>query len=193
MRDSQGTRTAVTFNSSGATTFALYKAHLRSSSSVATASNSQRKIGYINGTYHIVYESAGEIWHSSSTDNGATWSQEFLASDGTGTNRQPSLAVSQYWSSEGPVVAIAWESCSANCSSIYLRGRYNDGSWGSTSLLWGGLCDPGFEGAAPAIAMEDDFQVVAWKAKRTDGWGDAGIFYWISGDGDYHFVTGTDQ
>lgn len=69
----------------------VYKAHVGSSNSNMTGSNNQRKVmrdPY--GTFHLVYESGGEIWYSTSTD-GSNWSNETMISDGSGGNFSPSL------------------------------------------------------------------------------------------------------
>lgn len=86
---------------------AHYKAYLRSSSTVPTATSGQRKIiRDVSGTYHMVYESAHEIWYSKSTD-GTNWSPEILASEGDPSyyNRSPSITVQ-----DNPhLVIVVWE------------------------------------------------------------------------------------
>ena len=75
---------------------ALYKAHLYSTSSTSTTSNSQRKIVQSStGVWAMVYESSNQIWACRSTD-GTTWETEKLISDNTTVyvNGYPSIAVS---------------------------------------------------------------------------------------------------
>jgi|GEM_PF-3567635 len=72
--------TPVIFRSANDTIKARYKTHLGSSLATATGYNNQRKLVKRNTTYHLVYPSAGDIWYTSSTDNGATWSPEQLVS-----------------------------------------------------------------------------------------------------------------
>ncbi|MBI3004054.1 MAG: T9SS type A sorting domain-containing protein [Ignavibacteriales bacterium] len=97
---------AVVFKQSGATVTAKYKAYQASSYGDATGYNNQRKMDVhvvgSNTIHHIVYESGGDIWYSTST-NGATWTNEILVSDGLSNSHNPSIAVS----SSG-TVAIVW-------------------------------------------------------------------------------------
>jgi hypothetical protein len=72
----------------------IYKAHrLSDREGQPTRSANQRKLDIDPfGTYHLVYESAGEVWYTQSED-GVAWSQEELVSDFTHTAVNPSLAV----------------------------------------------------------------------------------------------------
>jgi hypothetical protein len=71
------------FNSDSSTATALYKVHLMSDAEAQpTMRCNQRKIDIDSfGVYHMVYESAGEIWYTQSLDSGSTWSPEELVSD----------------------------------------------------------------------------------------------------------------
>ena len=89
-------QSAVRFNASGASVTAQCHGHMRASSSTATGPNTQRKICFIAGKYHAVFESMGEIWYTQSTD-GSTWDREIRLSDGSGRNRQPALGPDQSW------------------------------------------------------------------------------------------------
>ncbi len=73
--------TPVVFKSANDVVKARYKGHLISSSNNATEWNGQRKLVNWGGVYHLVYQSAGDIWYSSSTDNGATWIPEQKVSE----------------------------------------------------------------------------------------------------------------
>jgi len=90
-------QTGVVFKTSNATAVAKYKAHLASSSTQVTAFNTQRKMVRDRyGAYHMVYESAKQIWYTRSSNEGATWSPEvnitgLWAAPGA-INRWPCLA-----------------------------------------------------------------------------------------------------
>lgn len=92
--------------------YRLEPSALRSTSSTATAQNSQRKmIRDAAGRYHMVYESGGEIWYTRSIDGGTTWSPEKEVSTDAideeygPSNCSPSLALQ-----ETPnLLLISWE------------------------------------------------------------------------------------
>ncbi|MBE0645459.1 MAG: T9SS type A sorting domain-containing protein [Bacteroidetes bacterium] len=73
---------------------AVYKAHmLTDHTSQPTKYSNQRKIDIDpRGMYHLVYESAGEVWYVNSED-GRRWSREELVSDYSHSAVNPSLAV----------------------------------------------------------------------------------------------------
>ena len=77
----------------------------------------------------MVYESAGDIWYSRSTDNGVNWSQEFLVTDGTGASRNPSMFVE-----DGTVnfVRIVW----AAAHDIYYREYCYGIGWNPPGAGW---------------------------------------------------------
>ena len=72
----------------------IYKAHLLSDKEgQPTRSANQRKIDIDpRGVYHLVYESAGEVWYTQSED-GTTWSPEELVSGYSHSATNASLAV----------------------------------------------------------------------------------------------------
>lgn len=74
--------------------YGVYKAHMLTDiESQPTRSSNQRKIDIDpRGVYHLVYESAGEIWYVNSED-GSDWSQEELVSSYIHMATNPSLAV----------------------------------------------------------------------------------------------------
>jgi hypothetical protein len=87
----------VVFTNTPSTVTAQYKAHLGSSSSLATGSNAQKKVVYLpnDNRYLMVYESAGTIWKTTS-ENGEEWTPEEQLSDlGTAIRyyRNPSVTV----------------------------------------------------------------------------------------------------
>jgi len=73
------TETAVVFHLADAEARALYKGHLASSNSAATAHNNGRRVvrdeEYV---LHAVYEDNKQIWYTYSTDGGEHWSAEEL-------------------------------------------------------------------------------------------------------------------
>lgn len=132
--------TPVVFTASNADVKARVKLRLGSSLSSATAANGQRKLVYTNTSpakFHLVYESAGEIYYTFSTDNGATWSNEIMLSSNDGNNKYPSLAAYQN------KIYVVWQrTTSTNNYTVYVR-RYTGSSWagrqtlGSASLTTG--------------------------------------------------------
>lgn len=98
------------YNPTGnATLNAWYKAHLRSSNSAATGTNGQKKIVFANNLFHLTYESAGEIWYTYSSDNGATWATELRVSDGSGLNMFPAIDAEKFSGSGNMLkVGIVW-------------------------------------------------------------------------------------
>lgn len=94
------------FTSRDVSRTAIMKAHLATNNNATLASTNQEKLMRFDGTDYFVYESAGEIWFTTSGD-GISWSPEKRLSDGTGNNLNPSLSVS----SEGPdglIVRVVW-------------------------------------------------------------------------------------
>jgi hypothetical protein len=64
----------------------------KSTSTNATATNSQRKlVRESTGKLHMVFESGGEIFYRSSTNDGTTWQTTNRISPGTGDNTYPSI------------------------------------------------------------------------------------------------------
>ncbi|MFZ1729194.1 MAG: T9SS type A sorting domain-containing protein [Bacteroidota bacterium] len=74
--------------------YGVYKAHMLSDhGSQPTKYSNQRKIDIDpRGIYHLVYESAGEVWYTNSED-GTNWSREELVSGYYHSAVNPSLAV----------------------------------------------------------------------------------------------------
>jgi hypothetical protein len=68
--------TSVVFLEDGAVISAKYKGHLASSFSNASGSNTQRKLVKWGANHYLVYQSAGRVWYLTSTNYGATWSNE---------------------------------------------------------------------------------------------------------------------
>ncbi|MEJ2636839.1 MAG: FlgD immunoglobulin-like domain containing protein [Calditrichia bacterium] len=85
--------TGVAFTDDDAEARAVYKGHLVSNTTNATASNNQRKMVYdaTTGKYHLVYEDNGEIYYTYTTGTD-TWAPEYRLSDGNGDNETPSIA-----------------------------------------------------------------------------------------------------
>ncbi len=86
-------QSSIVFHQSNSVIRAIYKTARGSSISSASGATSQRKlITDASGYYHMVYESAGDIWYTKSTNSGSTWSAEILLSGGRGLAHNPALA-----------------------------------------------------------------------------------------------------
>jgi hypothetical protein len=75
---------------------------------MVTSPSMQRRIIRDNtGVYHMVVESADQIWYSKSTDAGTSWSIEKRISDGDPCciNRMPCITVQH----QPPLLLIVWE------------------------------------------------------------------------------------
>jgi hypothetical protein len=112
LQNANANATAVSFTNPNAVTTAKYKANLGSSLPSATGATGQRKVTEVyvanGGYYHMVYESAGEIWYTYSSD-GVTWSAEIMLSRGAGTAHRPSI--SELWDLGGDptdCLYVAW-------------------------------------------------------------------------------------
>ncbi|MCL4511124.1 MAG: T9SS type A sorting domain-containing protein [Bacteroidetes bacterium] len=165
IQNSTANQTGVEFTSSSATITAKVKGNLISSVSSATSSNSQRKIVRdSNGTYHLVYESAGDIWYTESTD-GTNWSAEQLVSDGTGQSSNPSVAVDR----NGNVIVAYEETINSNETDAKMRIKTSAG-W-STEKFVGSAYGPNFGppppltpvvAAAYSSKADEDFYTFVW-------------------------------
>ena len=164
---------------------AFFKARLGSSLPSATAPNNQRKLVYFGGKHHMVYSSGGEIWYCNSTNNGTTWSNESLVSDGSGLNMSPSIAAT-LWLDNGwqTIVGIAWEKRDngSEYSSEVLFRLFNltNGTWTSTQLIFGSPGDsPSFSGATPALTVTSNFWTIAFAVPVHSSFNpNGGIFVW---------------
>jgi hypothetical protein len=125
-------QTDMLFNTDYSVSTMLYKAHMLSDIEeiFPTQRCNQRRIDRDElGVYHAVYESAGEIWYTQSTDGGSTWSPEELVSEynyeidrPTPGAINPSIAVL-----DSCVYVVYYED-----GDIYLRSRYK-GTWDPSS------------------------------------------------------------
>ncbi|MFQ3598670.1 MAG: hypothetical protein SNJ66_10075, partial [Chloroherpetonaceae bacterium] len=105
--------TAVRFNAPNAVVTARYKGRLLSSLANATSSGSQRTLAnaqgatLYNNVFYLVYESAGKIWLTYSTNSGTSWTNERYLGDG----KNPTVAASSQFA------LIAWNTGSGqlNC------------------------------------------------------------------------------
>jgi|WetSurMetagenome_2_1015567.scaffolds.fasta_scaffold15865_1 hypothetical protein len=162
---------------------AFLKGSLRSSLPGASSPNNQRKICYITGAYHMVYESAGEIWYCNSTDNGSTWGQERRLSDGSGMNRTPSIACDPK-AGGFPYLGVVWEKYNAAnaYSEVYIIRSDNGTNWGTPELTVGGVSGivQGSIGAMPVLTMEPNFESVVWAVNcQSEGW-PSGLYMWTN-------------
>jgi hypothetical protein len=120
----------VVFKHSNDTVCARYKGRLLTSNITSTGSNNQRKIKRDNGVYHLVYESAGDIWYTHSND-GNYWSPEIRLSDGSGTSKYPSLDC--FSTQDFSFVQVVW--AGSNC--VHFREYRNDIGWETEEFLNG--------------------------------------------------------
>ncbi len=128
---------------------AKYKAHLGSSSTLATASNNQRKMVYDGTYYYLVYESGGEIYYTDSNDNGTTWTKEIRISDGNGGNQYPSLDVANQ------IVIVVWQQEVSNIGKICMRRKTASG-WQAQQEVAQFFASSGFT-ATPVVAVGSTF------------------------------------
>ena len=103
-----------------------YKQHLASNSTAALSSNAQHKIlRDVNNIYHAVYESAGKIFYTSSTDAGSTWTNEVLISSGedVGTYSSKNPSIDLYYHSASGVwyPIVAWEVRESTENSVAIK------------------------------------------------------------------------
>ena len=147
--------TAVVFTSPNAVVTANLKGRLASGLSGAIVNNNQRKMVYDeNGNYHLVYEDNGEIYYTTSTDNGATWSKDLRLSDGNGYNLSPSI--DKFWNN-GQVVVV-WQKES---NAILMR-RKAVSSWQAIQTV-AGVSAPSSFRATPAVIAQGFDDVVVWR------------------------------
>jgi hypothetical protein len=121
---------AVVFQQPGATATALYKLPLASNASAVLGSNQQRKlsrwrsnvISSLNG-YNLFYESGNQIWHTTSTNMGASWLPEKLVSTNAGVHKSPSIALGRIISGVPSDNDIVWHTTTSTANQIwYSRG-----------------------------------------------------------------------
>jgi hypothetical protein len=121
---------AVVFQQPGATATALYKLPLASNASAVLGSNQQRKlsrwrsnvISSLNG-YNLFYESGNQIWHTTSTNMGASWLPEKLVSTNAGVHKSPSIALGRIIAGVPSDNDIVWHTTTSTANQIwYSRG-----------------------------------------------------------------------
>jgi len=98
--------TAVFFTEDNSEIDAQYKGHLAANTASASAYNNGRRLIIDNsGVWHLVYADGGNIYYTTSSDNGSTWSDDLRLnkSEFMGNNFNPSIA---YHSSQ---IGVVWE------------------------------------------------------------------------------------
>lgn len=146
---------------------AVAQAHLSSNTSVATGSNSHRKVVSSEGITHMVYESGGSIWYTRST--GSTWSNERRLSM-TGRARSGSIATTLVNGTD-TYVHTAWEE-NDPANPNYWAVKYNYSSDGG--ITWQepprviGSNHAGM--ASPVLCGNNERCAVYWKTE-TGLWG----------------------
>jgi hypothetical protein len=87
-------QSAVVFQQANAVAEAKFKGHLVTNNAAASINNNGRRMAVDdNGTIHMVYEDDGDIWYTSSTNEGDNWNAEIRLSDGQGYSKNPSIAI----------------------------------------------------------------------------------------------------
>jgi hypothetical protein len=171
------------------TLHAVFKKHLGSTISSATASNNQRKIAYCNGVSYMVYESGGEIWLTSSTNDGLSWSNETCLSDGTGLNRQPSIVGgSELGGSNIVDIAVVWERFEyypqLGVGDVTIKMRLCNRSpryWGAPITIAYEIVPQNYSGSTPVVALSGGYVAVAFTANDDPEFmgdiGGTGVFF----------------
>ncbi|RMG42838.1 MAG: hypothetical protein D6732_00615, partial [Methanobacteriota archaeon] len=119
------TKTAVVFKANNAEARAVYKGHLASDTTLVTSFNNGRRLVQTNdGTWHLVYSDADNIYYTTSTDNGQTWSKEEKVNLTTGKNTSPSITTN------GVTVAVVWDHDYTSGHQPILRVKISPGLWG---------------------------------------------------------------
>lgn len=135
----------------------VYKAHLLTDmTQQPTRWGNQRKLTIDpSDVYHMVYESAGEVWYVNSED-GIQWSQEELVSDYSHTGSNPSIAAS-----DSSVYVTYMQN-----GGVQLRRRYH-GEW--SDYLPENSGDNNGTSTTPVVAVgntcypgQGDIVIVAW-------------------------------
>jgi len=154
---SNQSETGVVFQQPNAEARAEYKGHLASNTTHATSSNNQRKMVFDGSDYHMVYEDNGEIYYTTSDDDGETWSNEIRISNVGGTNKYPSIA--DYISEEDNYILAVWQ----NDGRIFLRCKTPSG-WSSTHEVSILSTDPD---ATPVAAYSQWWFFIVWPGEET--------------------------
>jgi hypothetical protein len=112
-----------------ATIYAKFKKKFSSNYQYVFKNNNQRKIKRdAQGVYHLVYESAGDIWYTKSTD-GYTWSGEELVSQGVGGCKNPSIDVDEFGN-----LHVVWFMAFGQGGDIFYR-KKNSSGWSNISCV----------------------------------------------------------
>ena len=118
-------KSPVVFRQNNAMVTAQYKGHLAGNSVTATAYNNGRRVVQTNdGTWHLVYSDANNIYYTTSTDNGQSWSKEEKVNLATGKNTSPSITTN------GVTVAVVWDHDYSFGHQPILRVKISPGLWG---------------------------------------------------------------
>ena len=90
---------------------ALYKGHLITTSTENAGTQSKLSKGGTGPTsYALVYESAGDVWYSSTSNGGVNWSPEIMISGGDGKASNPSItSINRGYPYNDHQSIIAWE------------------------------------------------------------------------------------
>ncbi|HEX2865485.1 MAG TPA: M6 family metalloprotease domain-containing protein [Ignavibacteriales bacterium] len=174
---------AVVFTGDNAVVTANYKGHLLSNTNSATGgSGSQRKITKDSGgKLHLVYESMGKIWHTTSSDGGANWTPEEQIS-GSGTATSPSIASSASAYPFNDVFCV-WQETSGSVRNLFLKSLQNPGE---TVLLDSDAANIDLQ---PSVGISSDDYAVLVAYKKMNA-GKYQMHYKYSDDCGYSFYYG---
>ncbi len=155
--------TAVVFKQPGAVARALYKGHLASNKTEATAFNNGRKMVRTHtGAWHMVYEDNGNIYYTRDTSSGAdfshSWGAETLLASGDCSH--PNIATDSYG-----YLHVVYEQKISNYYGVFYRRYIPNSGWDApVTLATSGSGYPNYNAfATPGVYAETPWDVtVVW-------------------------------
>lgn len=132
---------------------------LTTSAPDSTAYGTQRKLGRDSlGRLHLVWHDNGEIYYSSSDDNGTTWRNQINVSNGGGYSLFPSIAIDS-----DNVIHVAWQKKYHGLYQIAYSKSSSGETWSAEEIISSGTSKGSF---APGIAVDSNKNLhVAWYEK----------------------------
>lgn len=164
--------TPVVFHDANAEARAVYKGHLASNKSRATGFNNGRRLVKYGGTLYMVYEDNNEIWYSTSSDQGQTWSKEIRISPQkyTDSNGRPHTFANPSIACTSGQLYTVWEEIIQNGSSRYhyvtFRKKNISGGWYGAQHIGANGWVSNTTDERPAVAAAEYRQAaVSWQDK----------------------------
>jgi subtilisin family serine protease len=116
----------------------------------------------LDGTIWVVWSSSrsgqSEIWHRTSADGGASWSDETPAALSSNPKSDPEAASLM----DGSLL-LAWQECSGTCRILFARSDNQGASWSSAVTVG----SDEFDNRWPSIAVTPDERIwIAWTSWR---------------------------